>query len=81
MAQKRSIARRSDQVGPDGVTGPEFKAALRGLSISQRELASRTGITVNTVNRWATGGLPVPRYAEYILELLQDRQRLRDQLA
>ena len=63
------------------MTGPEFKAALRGLSISQRELASRTGITVNTVNRWATGGLPVPRYAEYILELLQDRQRLRDQLA
>ena len=55
------------------MTGPEFKLALRGLGVTQRVFAAATGINVHTINRWAVGALPVPRYAEYIVELLQDQ--------
>lgn len=63
------------------MSGPEFREALRGLRLSQRAFALRAGLNVNTVNAWATEVRPVPRYAVYIVELLQERQRVRDSLA
>ena len=55
------------------VTSPEFRATLKSLGLSQRSLAERCGLDVTTVNRWATGRAPVPKYAAYILSLLAER--------
>lgn len=52
------------------MTAAEFRAELRRLGLAQLEIADRLGVTPDTVSRWATGKVPVPRYAEYVLELL-----------
>ena len=52
------------------MTAAEFRAALRGLGLSQRAFAARLGVDHNTVSRWVLGKVPVPHYAEYVLELL-----------
>ena len=49
----------------------EFRIMLRQLGVRQRHLAERLGISANTVNRWANGGLVVPRYVVAYLELLR----------
>lgn len=56
------------------MTAPEFRATLKALGLSQRSFALRIGVEISTVNRWATGKATVPRYAEYVLELLRDAQ-------
>jgi transcriptional regulator with XRE-family HTH domain len=55
------------------MTADEFRAALKRIGMTQRELAAAEHLGVNhrTVSLWATGVLPVPRYAEYALELLE----------
>jgi len=55
------------------MTGPELRAALKSLNLSQRSLAERLGVLPQTVNKWAQGKLPVPKYAAYVLSLLADR--------
>lgn len=40
-----------------------FKAILADAGLRQRKLAAVLGVTSNTVNRWARGLVPVPRYA------------------
>lgn len=62
------------------MTAPELRAALKSLRLSQRSLAERLGVQATTVNRWATGTLPVPRYAAYVLELLAERQEISSRL-
>jgi len=62
------------------VTPTEFRAVLRGLGLSQRAFASRLGLDAHTVNRWAQGSVPVPRYAIYVLELLSERRELAEKL-
>lgn len=48
----------------------EFRAAMKALGLSQRDLASRLGVALSTVSAWATGKAPVPKYASAYLELL-----------
>ncbi len=56
------------------MTATEFRAALAALDIPQRQLATRLGVEVSTVNRWALGKIPVPRYAACVLELLASQE-------
>ena len=51
------------------MTPDEFRAALKALGLRQKWLAERLGVATTTVNRWATGELPVPRYAVAYLGL------------
>jgi len=62
------------------MTAPELRAALKSLSLSQRSLAERLGVEPATVNRWATGKVPVPQYAVYVLGLLAERREIAAKL-
>lgn len=63
-----------------GMTAPEFRSTLKSLHLSQRSLAERLGVETSTVNRWALGKAPVPRYAVYVLELLAERREISAKL-
>lgn len=63
------------------MTPETFRSTLKALGLSQRSFASRLGVNVHTVNRWALGQLPVPRYAEYVLELLAERSDIAKRLS
>lgn len=52
------------------MTTNEFRAAMKALGLSQRDLAFRLGVALSTVSAWATGKVPVPKYASAYLELL-----------
>lgn len=54
---------------PD-MTGDEFAAGLAALGWRQVEFANRTGVSPVTVNRWISGHLPVPAWAQHHLALL-----------
>jgi DNA-binding transcriptional regulator YdaS (Cro superfamily) len=56
------------------MTPAEFRAALKTLGLRQSWLAERLGVSVSTVNRWATGAVPVAPYVPFVMELLRDRQ-------
>jgi DNA-binding transcriptional regulator YiaG len=58
----------------DEMTKTEFHDALKATGLTQRALAQELGVAVSTVNRWATGGLPIPKYASAYLGLLRNRQ-------
>jgi len=62
------------------MTAPELRAALKSLNLSQRSLAERLGVEPATVNRWATGKVPVPQYAVYVLGLLAERREIAAKL-
>ena len=51
------------------MTPLEFRDALRGLGLSQKDLALRLGLALSTVNRWAKGKAPVPGYARAYLAI------------
>lgn len=57
------------------MTAAEFRAALKRLGLTQLALAGleRLGVHKATVNAWATGKVPVPRYASAYLELCETR--------
>jgi transcriptional regulator with XRE-family HTH domain len=57
------------------MTNLEFRSTLKSLGIRQRWLAERLGMAPQTINRWATGELPVPPYVPFVLELLREQQR------
>jgi transcriptional regulator with XRE-family HTH domain len=52
------------------MTPQEFRSALRAIGLSQRALAERLGLAISTVNRWAVGPTPVPRYAIAYLDVV-----------
>lgn len=52
------------------VTGPEFRAALAALGMSQREFANRFGLHWTSVLRWTGGTHAVPAWVPAVLELL-----------
>jgi DNA-binding XRE family transcriptional regulator len=52
------------------MTATEFRTALAHLGMQQSWLAAELGVSSRTVNRWARGGLAVPRYVEAWLGLL-----------
>jgi hypothetical protein len=63
------------------ITAEEFSTSLKQLGIRQKWLAGRLGVATSTVNRWATGALPVAPYVPFVLELLQERREIRDRLS
>jgi DNA-binding transcriptional regulator YiaG len=56
------------------MTAAEFRDALKTLNLRQSWLAERLGVSVTTVNRWATGTAPVAPYMDLVLALLHDAQ-------
>jgi len=54
------------------MTPAEFRTTLKSLGMTQRALALRLGLSITTVNRWATGKAPVPQYAVAYLGLLEE---------
>lgn len=50
------------------MTPAAFAAALDALDLSQTQFARLTGVHVTTVSRWARGVLPVPLWAERLLD-------------
>jgi DNA-binding transcriptional regulator YiaG len=49
------------------MTGKEFKAARKGLGLTQTDVAALVGRTVWAVRNWEQGKSPVPGYAVTIL--------------
>lgn len=50
------------------MTPTAFAAALDALNLSQVQFARLTGMTNGTVSRWVRGVLPVPLWAERLLD-------------
>jgi DNA-binding transcriptional regulator YiaG len=55
------------------MTHDELRAALKCLGLTQREFASRLGVSPLTVWRWVRGDLAVPKYAAYVVTLLRNQ--------
>lgn len=53
------------------MTGPELRATLHRLGLSQVEAARLLGTTGNTVSKWACGYQPVPQWVERDLWLAE----------
>jgi DNA-binding transcriptional regulator YiaG len=60
------------------VTGNQFRAALEALGTTPGAFAERLGLHRATVFRWLDKG--PPQYAELILMLLSERQKLAKRL-
>jgi len=50
------------------MTAEAFKARIREIGVTQRELAREWGFAEGTVSKWANGKLPVPLMAAYALD-------------
>ena len=55
------------------MTGPELRAALDAIGMSQREFASRFGLWEGSVSRWIHDARAVPSWVQPTLNLLQKR--------
>jgi transcriptional regulator with XRE-family HTH domain len=55
---------------PTTMTGDEFAQGLKLLGWRQVEFAERTGVAASTINRWISGYLDVPVWAQRHVELL-----------
>lgn len=58
------------------MTGPEFRAALDALAMTQREFAARFQQHEVAVSRWCSGKHAVPTWVPAVLDLL-DREHSR----
>lgn len=60
------------------MTANEFKHEIKALGFSQAAFAARIGYNQATVNRWATGAMPVPKsVCEYIRVLKLAKEILK----
>lgn len=57
------------------MTSKQFRVALKCLGITQRELATRICVTPNTIWRWASGAVEVPRLVEIALEYFRTKKK------
>jgi len=55
------------------MTGPELRAALAELNMTQNALAKMTGVHFQTMSKYCRGALEIPHYVETIVELLRER--------
>lgn len=55
------------------MTGPELRAALEELGITQREFAERFGLLEGSISRWMHEKRAVPSWVPPVIELLHDR--------
>jgi len=53
------------------VTASEFRTRLSAMKLRQKWLAQHLGVSATTVNRWATGAIPVAPYVPFVLDLLE----------
>jgi len=53
------------------MTASEFRTRLVALKLRQKWLAGRLGVSASTVNRWATGQIPVAPYVPFVLDLIE----------
>lgn len=51
-----------------------LKARRENLGLTQAAFAEAIGITSNTMSRYETGTLEIPKYMELVLEALEARQ-------
>jgi len=61
------------------MTGKELKIARVTLDMSQIQLADAIGITQNTISRYETGTLPIPRLVEIAVTCLVERAEKRSE--
>jgi DNA-binding transcriptional regulator YiaG len=57
--------------------GEKMKAARQSLELTQAQLADELGVKANTVYRWESGILDVPKIAELAVETLVSRAKKR----
>ncbi len=50
-----------------------MKNRLKSLGLNQRKLCELLGTHPNTVSKWCTGRLPIPKYALAYLELREPK--------
>lgn len=55
------------------MTGPELRAALDELGLTQAEFAAFTGLHEQTVSKYVRGALDVPLIVQRVAELLRER--------
>ena len=53
-----------------GMTGDEFSAALKAVSLTQKDFGEIAGVSRISVNRWATGLVSVPQYIAALVTLM-----------
>lgn len=58
------------------MTAGEFRTALSGLHLTQRDFAARIRTNERTIRRWAAGDQVIPGWAVVILEFMAELQRL-----
>jgi DNA-binding transcriptional regulator YiaG len=57
------------------VTGPELKAAIRDLGLSQVEFAARLRMHYTTVYDWTRGERDVPPWVDYMIDLMREQKK------
>lgn len=52
------------------LTGAEFRFLRKEQELSQKSLAALVGCTVQQINRWETGKIRVPRWADRVVRVI-----------
>ena len=60
------------------MTGPELRAALEDLNMSQREFASRFGLLEGSVSRWMHQKRAVPSWVPPTIDLLRCSAKMNE---
>jgi DNA-binding XRE family transcriptional regulator len=55
------------------MTGKEFKIKRVTFDMKQSDIAKELGLNSNTISRYETGDLPVPKVVELSMETLEKR--------
>jgi transcriptional regulator with XRE-family HTH domain len=61
------------------LTGREFRKLRLRLGLTQETLGKRMGVRANTVYRWESGRLPVPRMAALAIKAILLEEGIKGQ--
>lgn len=56
--------------------GKELKKIRKELNLTQTELADILGVKMNTVYRWESGILDVPKYIELAMQTVKSQKKI-----